>query len=46
MTKFSVINAETEISVKWFDSEAEAKEYANFLSRKHHEKFIVVTVEA
>ena len=45
MTKFSVINAETEISVKWFDSQEDAK-YAKFLTSKHNTKFIIVPVEA
>ena len=46
MTKFSVINAETEISIKWFDVKEDAESYAKYLTGKHHTKFVVTEVLA
>lgn len=43
--KYQVINSETKISVKWFDSKEEAQERADWMTNYHKEKYEVTEVE-
>ena len=45
MTKYMVIDSETEISVKLHDNKEDAQEQADFMTSYHGRKYEVVEVE-
>lgn len=42
---FKVLDAESKISVRFFDSKKEAREYAKFLTSYHNHPYIVTEAE-
>lgn len=45
MTKYQVIDSETGISIKWYDSKEEAQEQADFMTSYHSQEYEVAEVE-